>query len=206
MHEQSVVIAQPARASRLALLFHGVGTSAENLVPLGDAIVRAYPDAMVVSVGAPHPSTLGTGREWFSVVGITEQDRPARIAQSMPLFRQSVAYWQQRGGIDAAHTALVGFSQGAIMTLESTQDEAAPLAGKAVALAGRFAELVRSVPGGLRYHLIHGAQDGVVAPQFARLAAEGIRVKGGSVTLDVLDGLGHSVDARVLRLLLAYLD
>ena len=92
MHEQSVVIAQPAHASRLSLLFHGVGTSAENLVPLGEAIARAYPDAMVISVGAPHPSTLGTGREWFSVVGITEKDRPARIAHAMPLFRQSVVY------------------------------------------------------------------------------------------------------------------
>ena len=81
MHERSVVVAHPQGATQLALLFHGVGSSATGLVPLGQAIAQAHPKAMVVSVEAPHASTLGAGREWFSVVGITEQNRPERIAE-----------------------------------------------------------------------------------------------------------------------------
>lgn len=205
MHEQSVVIAEPENAGRLVLLFHGVGSSARNLVPLGEAVVEADPDAIVVSVDAPHPSTLGSGREWFSVVGITEENRPARIAQAMPLFRESVAYWQQRSGVGPAQTTLIGFSQGAIMSLESTQTGMAALAAQVVALAGRFAVPVRSAPAAVRFRLVHGADDGVVLSRFARNAAAGIKAKGGSVTLDVLAGLGHTIDARVSGLLLGYL-
>src|SRR4051812_24029638 len=110
MHDASIVIARPQSASRLVLLFHGVGSSAANLVPLGDAIAQAQPDAVVVSVDGPHASTLGSGREWFSVVGITEQNRPQRIAEVMPLFLQTVHKWQQESGIGPDRTVLVGFS------------------------------------------------------------------------------------------------
>lgn len=94
MFEDSIVVARPQNAAQLVLLYHGVGSSAASLVPLGEAIAQACPDAMVASVDGPRPSTLGSGREWFSVVGITEQNRPERIAEAMPLFLDSVTHWQ----------------------------------------------------------------------------------------------------------------
>lgn len=205
MHERSCVIQHPAHASRLVLLFHGVGSTAANLAPLGEAVAKAFLDAAVVSVDAPHASNLGSGREWFSVVGITEQDRPARIAQAMPLFQQCIEHWQRQTGLAAGQTVLVGFSQGAIMSLEFTQTGDRLLATRVVSLAGRFAAPVRSVNPDLNYHLIHGAQDRVVAPHFAQQASAQIAALGGAVTLDMLEGLGHSIDARELRLLLGYL-
>lgn len=123
MHEGSIVIAGPQQATQLVLLFHGVGSSADNLVPLGGAIAQARPDALVVSVNGPHPSILGSGREWFSVVGITEENRPDRIAKAMPLFRRVVGHWQRASATGPAETVLVGFSQGAIMALESRRAE-----------------------------------------------------------------------------------
>jgi phospholipase/carboxylesterase len=205
MHEHSVVIQQPANASQLVLLFHGVGSTAANLAPLGEAIAKTFSNTSVVSVNAPHASTLGSGREWFSVVGITEQDRSERIAKAMPMFDQCVERWQGKTGVTAAQTVLVGFSQGAIMSLESTQTGDQPRAARVVSLAGRFAEPVRTVPSNLKYHFIHGAQDGVVAPHFAQQASEQITALGGLATLDMLEGLGHSIDPRELRLLLGYL-
>ena len=205
MPEGSVVIHTPAKPARLVLLFHGVGSTAGHLAPLGEAVARAVPDALVVSVNGPYPSTLGSGREWFSVVGITDQNRPARIAQAMPLFRQAVVHWQHHSGVDAAHTALVGFSQGAILSLESTQTADAPLAAQVVSLAGRLATPARSAPAGVRWHLIHGTQDGVVSVQHAQQAAAELKALGADVTLDLLDGLGHTIDARALQLLLRYL-
>ena len=140
MHEAAIVIARPERATQLVLLFHGVGSSAANLAPVGEAIARARPDAMVVSIDAPFPSGLGSGREWFSVLGITEQNRPERIAKVMPLFLDVISHWQRTSGVGPAGTVLVGFSQGAILSLESTQAVMATnLAARVIALAGRFA-------------------------------------------------------------------
>lgn len=208
MHEASIVIARPSRPSRLVLIFHGVGSAAGNLAPLGTAIAEANPKAMVVSVDGPHPSTLGSGREWFSIIGITEQNRPERIAAVMPLFLQTVAGWQREGGADPAATSLVGFSQGAIMSLESTQQEGAPIpAQHVIALAGRFANGVRrAAPApSLRVNLIHGDQDTVVPANSSIVAGRELRAFGTDVTVDLLPGLGHGIDARALQLVLQYL-
>lgn len=203
MHDGSIVIARPDQPTRLVLLFHGVGSSAANLAPVGEAIAKANPKALVVSVDAPHHSTLGSGREWFSVIGITEQNRPQRIAQVMPLFLQTVARWQREGGVDAGGTALVGFSQGAIMSLESTQVDGAPVAARRViALAGRFAGAVRRAAPSLRFNLIHGEQDTVVPTSSSVAAAHELHALGAEVTIDLLPGLGHGIDARALQLVL----
>jgi phospholipase/carboxylesterase len=206
MHDGSIVIANPQPAAQLVLLFHGVGSSADNLVPVGRAIAQARPHAFVVSVGAAHPSTLGSGREWFSVVGITEENRPERIAKAMPLFRRAVRHWQEASGIGPAGTVLLGFSQGAIMSLESTQADAElPPAQRVIAIAGRFAQTVRRAPQDLMFHLIHGEQDGVVPARFSADAARQLQGAGAEVTLDLLPGLGHGIDERALGLAVGYL-
>ena len=206
MHEASIVIARPERPAQLVLLFHGVGSSAANLAPLGEAIARARPDAMVVSIDAPFPSGLGSGREWFSVLGITEQNRPERIAKVIPLFLDVISQWQRTSGVGPSGTVLVGFSQGAILSLEATQTEVATNpAERVIALAGRFAVPARRAPTGLRYNLIHGAQDAVVSHTFSVAAAEALKALGGDATLDLLPGLGHGIDARALQLVIGYL-
>jgi phospholipase/carboxylesterase len=207
MHEDSIVVARPRQPAQLVLLFHGVGSSAENLLPLGRAIALERPQACVVSVNAPHASTLRSGREWFSVVGVTEGNRPERIANAMPLFLEAVEHWQQVSGAGPASTVLAGFSQGAIMALESTQGAIArPKAGRVISLAGRLAEPARRAPAGLQFHLVHGEQDGVVAPSFSATAAQELQALGANVTLDLLPGLGHAIDARALGLLIEYVS
>lgn len=198
----ALVIAQPASSDQLVLMFHGMGSSPGDLAPLGATLARVRPRATVVSVQAPHASQMGRGWEWFSVAGITEANRPQRIAQAMPLFLQAIAHWQGVSGIGPDRTALVGFSQGAIMSLESTQSGLSPqpAAHTLIAMAGRLAEPARRALAGVRVHLIHGEEDSIV-PARCSVQAEGeLRALGGEVTLDLVPGLGHGIDARVLGL------
>ena len=111
-----------AGPAELVLLFHGVGARAEDLVPLGEAIRETCPRASIVSVRAPDASSFGHGWQWFSVQGVTEANRPARIAGAMPRFVATIRAWQDATGIGPEATTLIGFSQGAIMSLESTQE------------------------------------------------------------------------------------
>jgi phospholipase/carboxylesterase len=203
MSDASIVVQRPAAVGELVLLFHGVGSSAANMVPIGEAIAKARPGAAVVSVDAPKASTLGRGREWFSVVGVTEDNRPARIAEVMPLFLETVARRQHEFGVRPGNTAVLGFSQGSIMALEATQ--AGLPASRVVALAGRFAEPVRRAPIGLAFHLIHGEQDGVVPASWAVDAQRQLQAQGAKVSLDLLPDLGHGIDARALKLAIGYL-
>jgi phospholipase/carboxylesterase len=194
MPEPLLVHTPPAGvpSQRLILLFHGVGADAQGLVPLGRMLAAAFPDATVASVPAPFVSDLGSGRQWFSVAGVTEANRIDRVAEAMPLFVRTVQAVQAAHGVAPMQTVLVGFSQGAIMALEAARAGHA-LAGRIVALAGRFAQPPQAVPPGVAFHLLHGTQDPVIPVGLAQQAAHTLRALGAPVTLDVLAGTGHGI-------------
>jgi phospholipase/carboxylesterase len=77
-------------------LFHGVGSTAEDLSALGQALAPHRPGAWVISDRSPDPSDFGQGWQWFSVQGVTEANRPDRAAAAMPRFLQRVAGWQSQ--------------------------------------------------------------------------------------------------------------
>lgn len=182
----------------LLLLFHGVGSNAVNMAPLGEALAQARPGAWVVSIQSPDASDLGQGWQWFSVRGITEESRPARVAAAMPRFQARVHQWQVASGASPATTTLLGFSQGAIMALESSRLSPAP-AACIVSMAGRFAAPPSPVSAGTWIHLLHGQADAVVATHHSVDAADRLRALNAPVTLDLFESLGHGIDARVVR-------
>lgn len=190
--------AEAAATRQLLLLFHGVGSSAEDLRPLGEALAAQRPQACVVSVRSRDASDLGQGWQWFSVRGVTDADRPTRVAATMPRFVEAARGWQRETGVGPGATTLIGFSQGAIMALESTQLPE-PVAGRVIALAGRFAEAPRVAPPWVALHLLHGDQDRVMPPALATEAMAQWRTLGGQGTVDLFPGLAHGIDARVVR-------
>lgn len=182
----------------LLLLFHGVGSSAEDLAPLGRALASQRPNAWVVSVRSPDRSDLGHGWQWFSVQGVTEGNRPERVAAAMPAFLDRITAWQHTTGVVPRRTTLIGFSQGAIMALESTQQAQPGAVGRVVAIAGRFAQPPRRAPAGVVLHLMHGDADRVMPVELAVAAERALRALGAVATLDRFPGLGHGLDARVV--------
>ncbi len=205
VHQPDGASATPAPSAELLLLFHGVGASARDLLPLAEALAEHRPSAWVVSAQAPHPSEFGRGWQWFSVQGVTEANRPDRVAAAMPGFLERVAAWQTQAGARPERTTLIGFSQGAIMSLEATQALDVPLAGSVIAIAGRFAQPPRRVPAGTLVHLLHGDQDQVMPVNLAMTAEQQLRALGAQVSLQHFSGLGHGIDQRVLSATLALL-
>jgi phospholipase/carboxylesterase len=187
------------------LLFHGVGSSAGALQSLGASIARTLPEAAIVSVQAPTPGDLGGGWQWFSVKGVTEDNRPGRIAAVLPVFVDTVRQWQTRMGVDAGATSLAGFSQGAIMSLAASQLQP-PIAGQVISIAGRLVPAPTHGAPGVRIHFLHGDADTVVAPERAQTGFEQLQALGARVTLDRYPGLGHGVDIRVVRQVIGYLQ
>ncbi|WP_085316565.1 esterase [Derxia lacustris] len=198
----AILIQRPAApASQLVALFHGVGATPDDLVPLGELIARQWPQALVTSVAGTEPSDFGSGRQWFSLQGITDEKRGARIALAMRDFIGAVTLWQAQAGVGAEATTLVGFSQGAMMALGSLC-QPVPVARRVVAIAGRFATLPERIAPGLTVHLLHGADDSVVAASHSTQAAERLRALGATVTLDLFPGVGHGITPEMARTLL----
>jgi phospholipase/carboxylesterase len=197
---ESIVVARPAGTpGQLMLLFHGVGAGPEDMVPLGRALAREFPAAFVVSVAAP--VAAGGGREWFSTVGIDEANRPARVAAAMPGFVDAVRRWQDEAGVGLDAVALVGFSQGGVMALESTRDRPA-IAGRVIAIGARFALLPQAANPGTTLHLFHGKLDPVIPYGFTVEAAQHLLRLGADLTADVVPFLGHQVSDELVDLMI----
>lgn len=170
------------------VFLHGVGGSGAGMQPLAEALglTEAHlPDG-------PEPFDMGPGRQWFSVRGVTEANRPARIAEALPGVRRMI-----EGLGDPRKTWLVGFSQGSIMALHLAA-ERLPVAG-VVAIAGRLAGPVAARTDWPPIWLLHGDQDGVMPLPVAQATEGWLRDAGAAPALTVFPGLGHSVDARVLQ-------
>ena len=185
----------------LFLLLHGVGAEAAHMRGLAELLAAEYPQAAVLSLNAPDAFDGvpggGAGRQWFSVRGVTEDNRPERVAAALPALIAMVRTFQQHFEMDWPRTALAGFSQGAIMALEAVQAEP-HLAGRVLAFSGRHATLPQHVPEDTTVHFFHGQADAVIAPGPAVAAAEQLRTLGGDVTADVLPGIGHELHPDLL--------
>lgn len=191
-HEYVIVQNPTVPAEQLFLLYHGVGDNPASMAEIGRYFAASFPRAQVVSIGSPDAGQ-DSGRQWFSLQDITEENRVERVAQAMPAFIGSIRDWQQRSGVGYAATALVGFSQGAIMVLEALKAEA-KLAGRAVVFGGRFAALPERALGDSVVHLIHGADDATISAEHAQAVAQRLRVHGCDFTLDVEEGVGHAIN------------
>jgi len=205
MNHDHVVVQRPdAPAKQLLLLFHGVGDNPVSMGEIGRHFAPLFPEALVVSIGGPNPSGQAPGRQWFSVTDVTEENRQQRVDDIMPLFIETVHYWQAQSGVSGAATALIGFSQGAIMALESVKAEPG-LVSRVIAFNGRFAKLPEQVTTATTVHLIHGDEDRVIDLSHAVKAEEALLLAGGDVTLDVIEDLGHAIDGRSMQAALDHL-
>lgn len=200
---EALVVQRPAGSpQQLVLLFHGFGADEHDLRPLGDRFAAEYPRALVVSLRAPQPSDLGFGYQWFSLASLDDDDeRSRRTAAAIPAFVAAVRGWQAQSGLGPEATVLVGFSQGATMALEAVTDTAdEALAGRVVALAGRYAQLPKAAPARTTLFLVHGKADTVVHYGFTVTAARHLVRLGADVVADVIPFLGHEIDDDVLEL------
>jgi len=198
----SLVLQRPAgTVQQLILLFHGVGGQPRDLSALGGRLGGEFPAATIVSVAAAHPGDGGRGRQWFSARDVSDQNRLARIDAAMPDFVAAVRSWQAESGASIPQTALIGFSQGAIMALESTR-RGIVLAGRVAAICGRYALLPEQAPAETTLHLFHGKTDAVISYAHTIAAAERLVALGGDVTADVLPFVGHEINETIEKLVI----
>lgn len=200
----SLIVQQPSPAAkRLVLLLHGVGSVPQAMLGVAQWFATRDPDACVVSIASPYPADISNGLQWFSVRGVTEENRQARVDAVMQDFLATVGHWQGVAGVDASNTLLAGFSQGAIMALEATKLPQAP-ASTIVAFGGRYATLPSQRPEAV-IHLLHGSADPVMPVAQAQAAFSRLQDQGAQATLDIAPGVGHEPHPALLAKLAAQL-
>jgi phospholipase/carboxylesterase len=139
----------------------------------------------------------GRGRQWFSVSGITEADRPMRVATAMPRLLDRLDRLARDHGTTRDALVLLGFSQGAIMTLAMVAQGLH--FGRAVAIAGRLAAPLVPVAGhAASLLLVHDRSDCVMPQRLSEEAAASLGAAGHRVHLTDTDGIGHGIGPATL--------
>lgn len=118
----------------LLVLLHGIGTDENDLFPIADLL---DPRFQVVSLRAP--GTYVMGHSWFHI----DFEPNGTVVPDVPGARRTLADLQRwlaaapaRFGTDPARTVLLGFSQGAMMSLGIVRTAPEQVAA-VVALSGR---------------------------------------------------------------------
>jgi len=184
----------------LFVLLHGVGGSKAQMVPIAAALREQYPQAAIVALDGPQPCddpAAGPGQQWFSMLVRTPERIAAGVDAGLPALIQRVRAWGRHFELDWPRVAMVGYSQGAIMALEAVQAEP-ELVGRVIGFSGAYAWVPQDAPKDVCVHLVHGMSDAVLPYQPIVEAAQALVALGADVTADVVPGVGHAIDARLI--------
>lgn len=182
---------------QLVILLHGLGANGQDLIGLAPYFARALPDAVFVSPDAPFPCDMAPmGYQWFSLQVRTPETVLRGVQDAAPVVRDYIAAMGKAYGIGADKTALVGFSQGTMMSLYAGPRYPEKLAG-VLGYSGALVwedepdlSAVHKIP----VHLIHGDADMVVPVAAYHHAKEALEATGFPVSGGVTPGLMHNID------------
>lgn len=180
---------EPAPA---VVLIHGRGTNERDLLPLAEQLPD---DLHVLSVRAPDP--LQGGYTWYeldlSAGGLhASQPHESEFRRSLDLLSEFIEWANENYEIDSERIGLLGFSQGAIMSLATLCERPANYEW-IVALNGYLAQSHEEQAGNTRDKPIFigaGEADEIIPVERAERAAESLVQAGADVRFETYP-VGH---------------
>ena len=194
-------------ARRLVVFLHGYGADGNDLIDIGRAWQPLLPDTAFVSPHAPEPcGQAPVGRQWFGLTFRDPNERWTGVNQAGPVLDAFLDKELARRNLPPSALALVGFSQGTMMSLHvGLRRPAAP-----AAIVGYSGMLVLpqdgppdTVAGEIRSRppvlLVHGDRDELIPAQALFHAAQGLAALEVPVEWHLSQGVGHGIDQEGLR-------
>jgi phospholipase/carboxylesterase len=204
---------RPARngtATSAVVFLHGYGADGADLLGLADPLAPHLPGTVFRAPDAPDRCTGNPfGFQWFPIPGMdgsSEADSRTAFARSRADLNAYLDRVLAEEGLTPDRLALVGFSQGTMMALQTAPERDQPIAG-IVAFSGRIVDAAALAQAKSRMPvlLIHGDQDPLVP--FSSLAdAESILGDAGFETYShVMKGTAHGIAPDGLSVALGFL-
>ena len=194
----------PARgaATHLVVLCHGYGADGNDLIGLAPYWQRLLPTAAFVAPNAPEQCPGSPGYQWFPISRLDPGEMQRGVTKAGGMLDAFLDAELARHQLSADRLALVGFSQGTMMSLHVGLARASKPAA-IVGFSGMFAaaenppELEADAPPIL---LVHGDADPMIPIEALLVSASALGRAGATVQWHISPGIGHSIDEQGLAL------
>jgi len=195
----------------IVVFLHGYGADGADLLGLADPLAPHLPDTEFLAPDAPEPCVGNPfGRQWFPIPwldGSSEAAAAAGLESSSADLNAFLDARLEEAGLSPRSLALVGFSQGAMMSLHVAPRRSEAIAG-IVAISGRLlrpellaTEAVVKPP----VLLVHGDADPVVPFEDMSKAGNALVGAGFETYGHVMKGTGHGIAPDGLSVALSFL-
>lgn len=203
--------ARSGRTKSLVILLHGYGADGNDLFGLSGPLAQHLPDTAFRAPNAPERCSVNSmGYQWFPISwldGSPETEMEAGFRRSADILDRYITEAMAEEGVGPAGTAVVGFSQGTMMSLHVVPRRPEPLAG-IVGFSGKLhagddlnEEAISKPP----VLLIHGDRDEMIPVAALGEARTALTAAGFRVRSHVSRGIGHGIAPDGLGLALGFL-
>ena len=183
----------------LIMLLHGVGGDAATMEPSAQVLRGTLIDTAIVVPDAPSHFDLGPyGYQWFSVDGVTNTNRDARIQNAIPVVEDLIEQEAMLLGLTHDRVGVCGFSQGAMIALTLADRPNAPRF--IASIAGRITRLPRLRANPLpQIFLSQGTADQTVPYACLNEAVTAFKHANFPLTALTIERQGHFISPRQAR-------
>ncbi len=182
-------------AKSLVILSHGYGSNGEDLINLAKNFQPDLPDTVFTAPNAPEKSPNPGGFQWFPITSFSKEERVKGTYKAAPFLDEFIDHCLTEYQIPEAKLALVGFSQGTMLSLHVGLRRAKRIAG-ILGYSGALAapeSLVGEVKAKPPVFLIHGAMDNIIPFPALFEAVGALEAAGIKVEKHISQNTGHGI-------------
>jgi len=185
------------KPTSIVIMVHGYGANGQDLIGIAPEWCGALPETLLISPDAPTPCDQSPlGRQWFSLLNYTPQGMLNGIKDAWSALDKFIDAVIKEHNIPSDKIALMGFSQGTMMSLHTMMKRTDKLAG-VLGYSGRLTDhdlahttANKDVP----IHLIHGTDDPVIPVSEFDIAIKTLTNNNFPISGEKTLGLAHGID------------
>ena len=185
-----------AAPDSLVILAHGYGSNGEDLINLAAQLQPELPRTQFLAPNAPERCNGAVaGYQWFAISTLDRAERDAGTDAAAPVLDAFIDQKLKEYALTPDRLALIGFSQGTMMSLHVGLRREQPVAGilgysGSLAAPGRLVAEIRSRP---PVQLVHGTHDNVLPFPLMFEAVGALEAAGVPVDKHLSQGVAHGI-------------
>jgi phospholipase/carboxylesterase len=188
------------KAKNLVVMFHGVGSNAQDIISIVPYMQRDLPDSYFISLNGLQKYDMAPfGFQWFSLKNRNLQVMRSQVDKTLPAILEFLKKKTQELDLGFEQLFLVGFSQGAMLASYIATSFKQQLAG-IVAFSGTI--ILRNFIGNNLTPMcfIHGLDDEVLKIELMRQGRDHLKQLGFQIESYEIPFLGHSIDMQGIKI------